>query len=56
MFTWIQLSLKFLYSFQQKLYLLVQKPTHVDSVDHSSIFFPLVLGKEWNEVMGKESF
>lgn len=56
MFTWVQLSLKCLYSFQQKLYLLVQKPTHVDSVDHSSIFSLLGLGKEWNEVMGRENF
>lgn len=49
MFTWVQLSLKLLSSIQQKLYLLV------DSIDHSSILFPLVLGKEWNEVMGREN-
>lgn len=56
MFTWVHLSLKFLYSLQQKLYLLVQKTTRVDSFNQSSFFPPLDLGKEWNEVMGRESF
>lgn len=56
MFTWVQLSLKFFYSFQQKLYLLVQKPTHADSIGHSSVFFPLILGKKWNEMLERESF
>lgn len=57
MFTWVPLYLKFLDSFQQKLYISVQKSTCVDSFNQSSLFFfPLDPGKEWNEVMGRENF
>lgn len=53
MFTWVQLSFKFLYSSQQKLHLLVQKSNHVASIDHCDVF-PLDLGEEWNEMVGRE--
>ena len=53
-FTWFQLSFKFLYSSWQKLYLLVQTSNPVDSIGHCYGFLPLDLGEEWNEMVGRE--
>lgn len=32
----------------------MQKPNHVDTIDHCYVFFPLDLGEEWNEMEGRE--